>query len=160
MLFKLTLVYTLTGEFKSQIKPVVLLRLVLTTLEIQSSRESTIWICSASHSGNEQYTHSPIPLDPNINQSHQCIWYKRCCFTDRIWQWSYLLVSSAGLDMSPLESFWLVVVIQLSAVILFSRTLGAAPRVGPFPLLVARPDSFLDVGLDFQVSNKGQHFTI
>ena len=70
MLFKLTLVYTLTGEFKSQIKPVVLLRLVLTTLEIQSSRESTIWICSASHSGNEQYTHSPIPLDPNINQSH------------------------------------------------------------------------------------------
>ena len=28
--------------------------------------------------------------------------------------------------------------------------LGAAPRVGPFSLLVARPYSFLDVGLDFQ----------
>ena len=27
--------------------------------------------------------------------------------------------------------------------------LGAAPRVGPFSLLVARPYSFLDVGLDF-----------
>jgi hypothetical protein len=27
---------------------------------------------------------------------------------------------------------------------------GAVPRVGPFSLLVARPYSFLDVGLDFQ----------
>ena len=85
------------------------------TLEIQSSLESTIWICSASHSGNEQYTHSPIPLEPNVNQSHRrrCIWYrlakKRCCFTDRIWQGSYLLVSSAGLDTSPLVFLWLVV---------------------------------------------------
>ena len=32
------------------------------TLEIQSSRQSTIWICSVSHSGNEQCTHSSIPL--------------------------------------------------------------------------------------------------
>ena len=30
--------------------------------------------------------------------------------------------------------------------------LGAAPRVGPFSLLVARPYSFLDVGLDFQAN--------
>jgi hypothetical protein len=28
--------------------------------------------------------------------------------------------------------------------------LGAAPRVGPFSLLVARPYSFLDAGLDVQ----------
>ena len=46
-------------------------------LEIQSSRKSTLWICSASQSENEQYTHSLIPLDPNINQSHWCIWYGR-----------------------------------------------------------------------------------
>jgi hypothetical protein len=45
------------------------------TLEIQSSRESTIWICSATHSGNEQYTrvYSGPPLAQNINQSHRCI---------------------------------------------------------------------------------------
>ena len=30
--------------------------------------------------------------------------------------------------------------------------LGSAPRVGPFSLLVARPYSFLDVGLDFQAN--------
>ena len=34
---------------------------------------SVISICSASLSGNEQYTHSPISLDLNINQSHRCI---------------------------------------------------------------------------------------
>ena len=28
--------------------------------------------------------------------------------------------------------------------------LDASPRVGPFSLIVARPYSFLDVGLDFQ----------
>ena len=33
---------------------------------------------------------------------------------------------------------------------IFKCMLGAAPRVGPFSLLVARPYSFLDVGLDFQ----------
>ena len=41
------------------------------TVEIQSSRESTI--CSASHSGNGQYNPSPLPLSQHINQSHQCI---------------------------------------------------------------------------------------
>ena len=47
-----------------------------TTLEIQSSGESTIWICSLSHSGSKHYTHSPIPLPQNINQSNRCIWYR------------------------------------------------------------------------------------
>ena len=30
--------------------------------------------------------------------------------------------------------------------------LGAAPQVGPFSLLVARPYGFLDVGLDYQAT--------
>ena len=47
------------------------------TLELQISCESTIWICSASHSGNKQCTHSTIPLAQNINQSHWWIWYRR-----------------------------------------------------------------------------------
>ena len=55
----------------------LLLLLLLLTLEIESSRKSTIWICAASHSGNEQYTHSPIPLAHNINQSYRCIWYRQ-----------------------------------------------------------------------------------
>ena len=51
-------------------------------------------------------------------------------------------------------------VIQLCAVIFsnaggfekyFQIEGGAAPRVEPFTLLVARPYNFLDVGLDFQV---------
>ena len=38
--------------------------------------------------------------------------------------------------------------------------LGAAPQVGPFSLLAARPHSFLDVGLDFQATRKDEVNTI
>ena len=81
----------------------------------KKSCESTIWICSASNSGNEQYTHSLIPLAQNINQSHRCIWYRRAKSVAVLpigYDKSYLLVSSAGLDTSPLVFFWLVVVLS------------------------------------------------
>ena len=71
----------------------------------KSSRKSTIWICSASHSGNKQYNPSPMPLSQHINQSHPCIWYRRAKSIAVLpigYGKSYLLISSAGLDTSPL----------------------------------------------------------
>ena len=84
-------------------------------VEIQSSRESTIWICSASHSGNEQYNPSPMPLSQHINQSNRCIWYRRVKSVAVLpigYGKSYLLVSSVGLDTSALVFFWLVIVLS------------------------------------------------
>ena len=37
---------------------------------------------------------------------------------------------------------------------IFKCTLGAAPRAGPFTLLVARPHSYLDVGLEFKTTTE------
>ena len=86
-----------------------------TTLEIKlefSQEHKMNWICSASHSGNERYTHSMIPwprkLTNHIGVSD--IGQKR--FTDQIRQESYLLVSSAGLETSPLVFSWLGVVLS------------------------------------------------
>ena len=85
---------------------------ICTTLEIQSSHESTR-ICLASHSGNKQYTHSPIAQTQNINQTHRCIWYRRAksvAVLPIVYSKTYLLVS--GLDMSPLVFFRLVKVLS------------------------------------------------
>ena len=48
------------------------------------------------------------------------------CFTDRIRQESYLLVSSAGVDRSPLVFFWLVVVLSIACSDIYKCTLGWA----------------------------------
>ena len=119
------------------------------TLEIsrEHSGEFAQWVTL----GTKQYTHSPILLTQNINQSHRCIWCRRGqrCFTDRIRRGSYLLVSSAGLDTSPpcIHPIGRVV-IQLCALIFFKRMLGSAPGVGTFfyyplpdPLQLCRPGS-------------------
>ena len=78
-----------------------------------------------------------MPLSQHINQSHRCIWYS----------WLAPLVWIC-LD-TPFILLIGRIVIQLRADIL-KCMLGTAPRLGPFSLLVARPYSFLDVGLDFQ----------
>ena len=91
--------------------------------EIQSSHESTIWIRSASHSGNEQYTillDSQIPLPQNVNQSHWCIWCRRA-------------TSIAGLPDS---------VIQLRAVIFSNAYLVPPLELGHFHYLMPDPTGF------------------
>ena len=56
-----------------------------------------------------------LPKTQNINQSHQCIWRrwaKSVAVLPIGYGKSYLLVSSAGLDTSPLVFFWLVVLLS------------------------------------------------
>ena len=93
-----------------------------------------------SHSGNKQYTHSPIAQTQNINKSHWCIWYR--------WVKS---VSVLQIVYGKSLMYWLAPLV-CPGQWYFQMHVWCRPSSWVI-FITARTYSFLVVGLDFEATS-------